>query len=457
MLVELRERVDRLEAENAELRRRLGLNSSNSSKPPSSDGLARPRPQSGKRGGSGRSRGKQPGAPGSTLELAADPDQVVQHRPDRCVNPACGIGLDGGREYGRQRRQVVELPERRPVVTEHQLVAVECAGCGQVSEPAAPAGVTGRVQYGTDVKAAAVYARAGQFLPFGRVAALMADLLGVRVSTGFVHQVVTEAARRLGPFVSRLAALLQVQDVLHADETPARVGPCLPKSWTGDRDRCRAAAIPEEVEFATKPQQAQAMVERAIEAWVPFSWFTADEAYGQNPGLRGWLEDQDIAYVMATRCDDGVPSGLHTTLRVDELIARVRAGAWQRLSCGDGARGPRRYDWARVPIRRTFAHGRRGWVLARRSISDPGEIAYYVCFGRRGTRLRELVRVAGSRWSVEESFQTAKNEVGLVQCQVRRYDAWYAHITLAMAAAAFLVVTRAAEASKGASPQTRAA
>ncbi len=231
----------------------------------------------------------------------------------------------------------------------------------------------------------------------------------------------------------------------------------LPKSWTGDRDRCRKAAVPDEVEFATKPQQAQAMLERAIVAGVPFSWFTADEAYGQNPGLRDWLEDQDIAYVMATRRDDEVPSGLHTTTRVDELIARVRPGAWQRFSCGDGAHGPRRYDWATVPIRRTFAHGRRGWVLARRSISDPSEVAYYVCFGSRGTRLRELVRVAGSRWSVEESFQTAKNEVGLDQYQVRRYDAWYGHITLAMTAAAFLVVTRAVEAAKGAPPAARAA
>ena len=62
----------------------------------------------------------------------------------------------------------------------------------------------------------------------------------------------------------------------------------------------------------------------------------------------------------------------------------MRAGAWQRLSCGDGAHGPRRYDWARVPVRRTFAHGRRGWVLARRSISDPSDIAYYVCFAPPG-------------------------------------------------------------------------
>jgi SRSO17 transposase len=224
----------------------------------------------------------------------------------------------------------------------------------------------------------------------------------------------------------------------------------LPKSWTADRDRCRAAAIPDEVPFATKPQQARAMLARAVAAQVPFSWFAADEAYGQNPDLRDWLEEQDIAYVMATRRDEEVPSGLHTTTRVDHLIATVRPGAWRRTSCGDGAHGPRRYDWAAVPIRRPFAHGRRGWVLARRSITDPSEIAYYVCFGPRGTRLRELIRVAGTRWAVEESFQTAKNEVGLDQYQVRRYDAWYAHITLAMAAAAFLVVTRATEAAKGA-------
>ena len=223
----------------------------------------------------------------------------------------------------------------------------------------------------------------------------------------------------------------------------------LPVSWTGDRDRCRKAGIGDGVEFATKPVQARMMLERAIGGGVPFAWFTADELYGQNPGLRGWLEEQDISYVMATRCDDEVASGLHTTTRVDQLIGRVPAGAWRRMSCGDGAHGPRVYDWAWLPIRRTFAHGRRGWVLARRSLSDPTEIAYYLCFGKRGTRLRELVRVAGSRWAVEESFQTAKNEVGLDQYQVRRYDAWYGHITLAMLAAAFLVATRAIEAEKG--------
>ena len=111
------------------------------------------------------------------------------------------------------------------------------------------------------------------------------------------------------------------------------------------------------------------MLERAVDAKVPFAWFTGDEAYGQNRALREWCEERDIHYVLATRKDHEVASGLHTTTRADELIAKVRAGAWRRMSCGDGAHGPRVYDWVSVPIRVTFAHGRRGWGLARRSIS----------------------------------------------------------------------------------------
>jgi SRSO17 transposase len=217
----------------------------------------------------------------------------------------------------------------------------------------------------------------------------------------------------------------------------------LPKSWTDDRDRCAKAHIPDAVEFATKPAQARSMLERAVLAKVPFAWFTGDEAYGQHHPLRQWCEEQDIAYVLATRKDHEVPSGLHTTTRVDALIGKIRAGAWRRMSC----------DWVSVPIRATFAHGRRGWVLARRNITT-GELAYYVCFGPRGTRLRTLVKIAGARWAVEESFQIAKNETGMDQYQARRYDAWYAHITLSMAAAAFLSITRAVEAEKGAPPAT---
>lgn len=120
--------------------------------------------------------------------------------------------------------------------------------------------------------------------------------------------------------------------------------------------------MPEDVGFATTPEQAKAMIERAVAAGVPFAWFTVDEVFGQNPGLRDWLQEQDIAYVMATRNDDEVPAGLHTLSPVKDMIAAIRPGAWQRLSCGDGAHGPRVYDWAWTPIRTTFAHDRRGWV-----------------------------------------------------------------------------------------------
>jgi transposase len=229
MLVELRGELAQvraenvaLRAENAELRRRLGLDSSNSSKPPSSDGLSRAMRRSAS-GGSGRGRGKQRGAPGSTLRLVDDPDVTVVCRPDRCAWPGCGADLVGVTEYGRQRRQVFDLPVVKAHVTEYLLVAVSC-GCGHVTAGQAPDQVTGRAQYGPGTKAAAVYARGAQFLPYGRAARLMADLLGVPVSAGFVHQVVGEAAKRLGPFVTRMRALLHVVDVLHVDETPTRFG-----------------------------------------------------------------------------------------------------------------------------------------------------------------------------------------------------------------------------------------
>jgi len=213
-------RVEDLEAEAGELRRRLGLNSTNSSGPPCSDGLSKPKRRSGK--DSGRRPGKQPGSSGSTLELVADPQHTVVHRPDRCANPLCGSDLAHAPEYARQRRQVFEVPKPTMVVTEHQLVAVAC-GCGRVTLADVPDGVSGRVQYGPTVKAAAVYARGAHFLPFGRAARLLSDLCGASVSTGFVHTVFADAATRLGPFLARLRELLRAVPVLHADETPARV------------------------------------------------------------------------------------------------------------------------------------------------------------------------------------------------------------------------------------------
>jgi SRSO17 transposase len=217
----------------------------------------------------------------------------------------------------------------------------------------------------------------------------------------------------------------------------------LPESWTSDRVRCRAAGIPDEVEFSTKPRQAMAMLARAMDAGVPFGWVTADEAYGQAKYLRVWLETRDAAYVLATRCSDTVITIAGAQRRADELVAALPSRAWRRISAGAGAHGPRDYDWARIPIRMGWARGRGHWLLARRSISDPNQIAYYICYGRRRSSLADLTWVAGARWRIEECFQQAKNEAGLDHYQVRSWRAWYAHITLSMLAHAWLAVSRA--------------
>jgi SRSO17 transposase len=229
----------------------------------------------------------------------------------------------------------------------------------------------------------------------------------------------------------------------------------LPQSWAEDRDRCRAAGIPDEVEFVTKPRQAQAMIGRAIAAGVPFAWFTADEIYGQAKYLQAWLEDQDVSYVMAIRCSDTLtmPGGEQ---RADELIAAVPPQAWQKISAGAGAHGPREYHWARIPVRDRWRPGRGHWLLARRSLSDPAGIAYYACYGPRRSSTADLAWVAGSRWHIEECFQQAKGEAGLDHYQVRSWRAWYAHITLSMLALAWLAASRAQAEKRGSAPATRA-
>jgi SRSO17 transposase len=230
----------------------------------------------------------------------------------------------------------------------------------------------------------------------------------------------------------------------------------LPQSWAEDRDRCRAAGIPDEVGFTTKPRQAMAMIARAIEAGVPFRWFTADEAYGQVKYLRVWLEERDVFHVVATKCNDTLITASAGEERADELIAALPARAWRRLSAGAGAHGPREYDWARIPVRIAWRPGRGHWLLARRSISGPAKIAYYVCYGPRRSTLVDLAWIAGSRWHVEECFQQAKNEAGLDHYQVRTWRAWYAHITLSMLALAWLAAARAQAVKGEPAPATRA-
>lgn len=213
------------------------------------------------------------------------------------------------------------------------------------------------------------------------------------------------------------------------------------RTWCQQPQRLAEARVPEKVTFATKPQLAWKMIESCLAAGVPFSWFTADEVYGQNPTLRDRLEQRRIRYVMAIPCDSGWVTGDGNNQRADRPAGALPATAWHRLSAGNGAKGPRLYDWAEIPLQ-----GPHHRLLARRFIVAGGqtpELAYYICFTPNGAGLAELVRVAGCRWAVEECFEAGKNEVGLDHYQVRLYHAWYRHITLAMLAHAFLAVLAA--------------
>jgi SRSO17 transposase len=227
----------------------------------------------------------------------------------------------------------------------------------------------------------------------------------------------------------------------------------LPKEWAEDWARRTEAGVLEEVTFQPKPQLARVMLERAFEAGVPVSWVTGDEVYGGDRRLRVCLEEQEVPHVLAVRSNEPlrvVTDRGPAQVAAAKLVAQMTPEEWVRLSAGAGAKGARIYDWVRRSIRPLAEPDKGYWLLARRNIAQPEELAYYVCFGPQDTSLEELVRVAGMRWTIEESFEEAKGEVGLDQYEVRRWVGWYRHITLALLAHAFLAATRAqAGAEKG--------
>jgi SRSO17 transposase len=224
----------------------------------------------------------------------------------------------------------------------------------------------------------------------------------------------------------------------------------LPKEWAGDAARREEARVPKAVRFATKLVLARRMVERAVRAGVPAKWVTADAVYGSDYAFRSALEGLGLGYVVGVRTDHAVWAGFRQ-MRVRSLLAEVPPDAWHRLSCGAGAKGPRWYDWAVLRTNSPDPGTCARWLLIRRSVSDPGDVAYFACGGPPGTTLPELVRVAGARWAVEECFELAKGDCGLDEYEVRSWVGWHRHVTLSLFALAVVAVIR----SRAARPSRR--
>jgi SRSO17 transposase len=223
----------------------------------------------------------------------------------------------------------------------------------------------------------------------------------------------------------------------------------LPKVWAEDAARREAAGVPPDVRFATKGDLARAMLARAFAEAVPATWITGDEIYGNDGALRRWLEGEQRPHVLAVACSHPVWDG-GVQVRVNALVAQISETGWQRIDVGTGSKGPRLYDWACARLPYWTEAGWAQWLLIRRSVSQPQDLAFYRAFGREGTTVVDLARVAGTRWVIESCFEEAKGEVGLADYEVRRWDGWYRHVTLALLAHALLAVTRVRAAKRGA-------
>ena len=246
----------------------------------------------------------------------------------------------------------------------------------------------------------------------------------------------------------------------------------LPKVWADDKNRRQEANIPDAVEFETKPTQAVQMLQHALKCGVPMRWVTGDEVYGNTSALRDAIANAGKEYVLAVSSSTLVQpvepemlekrapldAAKEATWVVSEVLQAVKQ--WERLSVSAGEKGPIIYDWAVIQIHEQVAgeRGRAGWLLIRRSVSNPSEVAYYLSNAQINTSASTLARVASARYKVEMAFEQAKGETGLDHYEVRHHHSWYRHITLSMMALAFLVVMRGRviQASQGAVQKKRA-
>lgn len=237
----------------------------------------------------------------------------------------------------------------------------------------------------------------------------------------------------------------------------------LPQSWCDDRARCQAAGIPDDVAFATKPELARQMLARALDADLPVAWVTGDEVYGGDRKLRMWLEQRGQPFVLAVKSSEplfyfGIPGRGQPPAAT--IAAALPAETWQILSAGAGSKGPREYRWAWTDLARIGWPGWRHALLIRERLTPNArgeyERAYYVVFAPETATLPDVVQVAGTRWAIESGFESAKQEVGLDEYEVRKYDGWYRYITLALFAHAFLAAVRSQAAPRKGGTQATA-
>jgi SRSO17 transposase len=216
----------------------------------------------------------------------------------------------------------------------------------------------------------------------------------------------------------------------------------LPEDWCQDTARRQAAHIPESVTFHTKPELAQHMVQRAHAAGLPIRWVVADTVYGHSPDLRAFLEEHGFSSALAVPCTEVVCVQTRAGLLLADVesIAQqaLRAREWQRLSQSQGTKGERLFDWARLPVVQAGTVDGRHWLVIRRCLDNPHELAYYLVWAPPDTSLPTMVHAIGARWRIEEDLEASK-ALGLDQYEVRSYLGWYRHLTLVLLASAFLV------------------
>ena len=216
----------------------------------------------------------------------------------------------------------------------------------------------------------------------------------------------------------------------------------LPKSWSDDADRLREAGVPPEVRFATKPKLAQAMIARALDSGLRPRWVLGDEVYGSDGKTRRFLDDRGQPYVLAVSSQQRLWVE-YVQQRVDHIAEQLDEKDWFRFSVADGAKGSRVYDWAAGRYGAATEQGLTRWLLVRRRVEDPTDRAYYLCAAPPDATGQDLAVAAGQRWAIETCFQTAKQQAGLDEYEVRSWIGWYRHVTLSMLALSLLAAVRA--------------